>query len=183
MNRLNRPVEVCTSRLLLREMSLTSVDRWYQFFREDSILEFLPDRFDSPAEMRETIGWLIGNYSMPVSRIVRITLGVHERDLPEVPRGFVSFGELPEDAAKRELAYAIHPAVTGQGYATEACRAFLEWIGEIFTVSPVYASIDPRNVASLRVALKLGFKPLSGNGHPLADAQSAHLILERYGPT
>jgi RimJ/RimL family protein N-acetyltransferase len=164
-------------------MSLTSVDEWYRFFREDTILEFLPDRFDSPADMRETIEWLISNYSMPMSRIVRITLGVHERDLPEIPRGFVSFGPLPEDAAKRELAYAIHPAFTGQGYATEACRAFLEWIGEVFAVSPIYASIHRRNVSSLRVAEKLGFKPLSGAGDPLTDAQSAHLILERYGPT
>lgn len=56
-----------------------------------------------------------------------------------------------------ELAYELLPHAHGYGYATEAARALLD---AAFATGRrrIWATIDPLNAASLRVAEKLGFR-------------------------
>jgi len=48
--------------------------------------------------------------------------------------------------------------VHGQGYATEAARAALAWMETRFAPPRTVCIIDPENLASLRVAGKLGYR-------------------------
>jgi RimJ/RimL family protein N-acetyltransferase len=57
-----------------------------------------------------------------------------------------------------ELGYALHPDVGGQGLATEAARATLELAFTRYGFHRVYARIDEENVASVRVAERLGMR-------------------------
>lgn len=177
MNRFARPITVPTSRLVLREVSELHLEHWHRFFQQESILQFLPDRFETLEDLRTVLRWLIGNYDQPPVSIVRLTLGIHLQTSPSAPIGLVSFGPLPEEESKRELAYAVHPAYTGNGYGTEACRAFLSWIAETFPPTPIYASVDPSNHASLRVLEKLGFARDSPERRREEPESSGHLIF------
>jgi RimJ/RimL family protein N-acetyltransferase len=56
-----------------------------------------------------------------------------------------------------EAGWTYHPDAQGQGYATEAASAFLEWGWRRLDVASVTAMIEPRNLASARVAQRLGF--------------------------
>jgi RimJ/RimL family protein N-acetyltransferase len=153
------------------------LEQWHRFFQQESVLRFLPDRFDTVEDLRSVLRWLISNYDRPLSIITRLTLGIHLRSSSSAPIGFVSYGPLPEDESKRELAYAIHPANTGNGYATEACQEFLRWIAKTFSSTPIYASVDPSNQASLRVVEKLGFVLLSPNCGGMELESSGQLIF------
>lgn len=57
-----------------------------------------------------------------------------------------------------ELGYCIAREAWGRGIAVEAVRALLGFAFGQLGAHRVYASIEPRNAASIRVAEKLGFR-------------------------
>jgi RimJ/RimL family protein N-acetyltransferase len=56
-----------------------------------------------------------------------------------------------------EAGWTYRSEAHGHGYATEAASAFLEWGWKTLDVPFVISIIEPRNVASARVAQRLGF--------------------------
>jgi [ribosomal protein S5]-alanine N-acetyltransferase len=61
------------------------------------------------------------------------------------------------DHRSASIGYCFDDAVWGQGYATEAARALLQWAFDTLDLNRVQAETDTRNVASARVLAKLGF--------------------------
>jgi RimJ/RimL family protein N-acetyltransferase len=59
-----------------------------------------------------------------------------------------------------EVGWVLHPGSWGQGYATEAGRACLDWGFRDFELDYVTAMIQPHNARSLAVAARLGMEPL-----------------------
>lgn len=55
------------------------------------------------------------------------------------------------------IGYCLREAAWGQGYATEAVRAMLQWAYGTLDLNRVEAELDTRNAASARVLEKLGF--------------------------
>jgi RimJ/RimL family protein N-acetyltransferase len=60
------------------------------------------------------------------------------------------------DWPEPELAYALHPANWGRGYATEAAAAVRDWFFANQGAEQAASFIDPANTRSARVAAKLG---------------------------
>ena len=56
------------------------------------------------------------------------------------------------------LMYRFHPSVWGQGYATEATAALVNWAHESLPTATVVARIRPANAASHGVATKIGLR-------------------------
>jgi RimJ/RimL family protein N-acetyltransferase len=56
-----------------------------------------------------------------------------------------------------ELIYVFHISAWGKGYAVEAGRAMLSYVFERSSLERIYATIDPDNSASIKVAGKIGF--------------------------
>ncbi len=75
-----------------------------------------------------------------------------------------------------ELAYELLRAAHGRGYATEAGRAVVDWVGEA-GYPRLWAGVWDWNVASRRVLEKLGFRE---TGRVERDAvQGSHLLTVR----
>ena len=55
-----------------------------------------------------------------------------------------------------EIAWSLAPGARGKGYATEAARAAVGWSFETFPLDRIVSVIDPRNLASRKVAERLG---------------------------
>jgi len=77
--------------------------------------------------------------------------------------GVVGFAERKRDrgaelAGVPEIGWTLVTAAAGNGYATEAANAALEWGRAHFGQSRVIAIVAPDNLASTRVAEKCGFK-------------------------
>lgn len=79
-----------------------------------------------------------------------------------------------EDTVHVELPWSIEPRLHGQGLATEAATAAVEWAGEL-RIEEVVALVLPVNVASQRVAQKAGFEE-SGE---VLHAGLPHLLYRR----
>ncbi|MFJ2261213.1 GNAT family N-acetyltransferase [Streptomyces sp. NPDC087844] len=100
-----------------------------------------------------------------------------ERDMPEVPErwpgsfaveldgsmiGQILLRRAPEHhrpaaAGKADLGYLFLPRAWGCGYAAEACAAALDWFDGVLPGEPVVLATQTANVASMRLAAKLGF--------------------------
>ena len=59
-----------------------------------------------------------------------------------------------------EIAWALHRDVWGQGYATEAARAWIDWGFAALDAPYFTAMIEPQNERSLAVATRLGMTRL-----------------------
>jgi ribosomal-protein-alanine N-acetyltransferase len=72
--------------------------------------------------------------------------------------GAASFKGPPDDDGVVEIAYGIVPAYQGQGYATEAASALVEFAMERVEVCTIRAHTMPDGNASMRVLVKTGFQ-------------------------
>jgi RimJ/RimL family protein N-acetyltransferase len=63
-----------------------------------------------------------------------------------------------ERHAGGEIGYAFHPDVAGQGFASEACAAVLDLAYQELGLHRVVANMDARNLASMRLAERLGMR-------------------------
>lgn len=89
--------------------------------------------------------------------------------------GQLGFGEFrrdmePDIEGVPEMGWAFHLDVAGQGYASEAAAAALEWIDAALAPVEIAAIIDEANAASIRVAEKAGFnehRPATYRGEPI----------------
>ncbi|MBX5022966.1 GNAT family N-acetyltransferase [Rhizobium lentis] len=64
----------------------------------------------------------------------------------------------PSIEGTMEVGWALMPTAQGRGYATEALAALIGWAEAHFPGKAMSCIISPDNVASLRVAAKLGFR-------------------------
>jgi RimJ/RimL family protein N-acetyltransferase len=63
----------------------------------------------------------------------------------------------PAYAREVELGWRLHPSFWRQGYATEGGRAAVTTASEHLSLSRLIAVIDPLNLPSIAVAIRLGF--------------------------
>jgi RimJ/RimL family protein N-acetyltransferase len=71
--------------------------------------------------------------------------------------GWCSLNGWNRDYGSASLGYCFDDAAWGNGFATEAARALLQWAFDTLDLNRVQAETDTRNLASARVLEKLGF--------------------------
>jgi ribosomal-protein-alanine N-acetyltransferase len=80
--------------------------------------------------------------------------------------GLASFNGAPDAEGAVEISYAIAPAYTGRGYATEAARLLIAYATSSGQVRTVRAHTLPEENASTRVLEKCGFQHRGSVNHP-----------------
>ena len=65
--------------------------------------------------------------------------------------------EPPFDAP--ELGWGVAPEFQGRGYAAEALTAALDWTDAHLSASRTVCMISPENLASLKLAARVGYRP------------------------
>lgn len=66
----------------------------------------------------------------------------------------------PEFGEEPEMGWIFAREVHGQGIASEACRAVIDWAEANLAPTPIWAIIAPENAPSLKLAERLGFERL-----------------------
>jgi RimJ/RimL family protein N-acetyltransferase len=87
--------------------------------------------------------------------------------------GFIGFHTLPGPEylnpyapGSVEFGYTIFEEYRGQGYASEAVQALMDWAAREHGVTRFVVSISPTNEPSLRVAQKFGFRKVGSFDDP-----------------
>lgn len=142
-----------TKRLLLRRQMIEDLDDLWALYCDPEITRYIPDAPRSLAEAREELEWhMNGHPRFP-------ELGLWATIYKETGKFIGRCGLLPwtiDGQNEVEVAYAIAQEYWGQGLATEAAQAILNYGFERLKLSRLISLIDAENTASQKVAEKIG---------------------------
>ena len=120
---------------------------------DDDNKKFVPDEvWETVEEAEETLEFLISQYGSFEGPLVYPIIVKETKD----NIGYVQL--CPIDNGKWEIGYHIAKKHTGNGYATEAVKAFLPIIAKQVNISEIYGISLAENKASLAVMRKCGFE-------------------------
>lgn len=168
---MNEPIVTIleTERLLLRRQVIGDLDALWALYCDPEITKYIPDAPKSRDEAREELEWHMHGHPR------RPELGLWATILKENGKFIGRCGLLPwsiEGRDEVEVAYTIAREYWGRGLGTEAARAILRYGFERLGLRRLICTIEPGNVASQRVAAKIGMKlekkvdGIAGDGIP-----------------
>ena len=142
-----------TPRLILRHQVPADLDDLWALYCDPEITKYIPDAPRTREEAREELEWhMNGHHRNP-------DLGLWATIHKETDKFIGRCGLLPwtiEDQQEVEVAYTIARSYWGHGLATEAAQAILQYAFEKLNLSRLVSLIEPGNIASQRVAEKIG---------------------------
>ena len=142
-----------TERLVITEMTMDMAMDVHKNSLDEDTRRFVPDEvFETLDDAKETIEFLMSQYDSTDGPLV---YAVFTKD-GNKNIGYVQL--VPIDDGKWEIGYHIAKVHTGNGYATEAVKAFLPVIAEKVGITEVYGIRLLENAASGRVLEKCGFE-------------------------
>jgi RimJ/RimL family protein N-acetyltransferase len=142
-----------TKRLILRRQVITDLDDLWALYCDREITQYIPDAPRSREEAKEELEWhRNGHPRYP-------ELGLWATILKQTGNFIGRCGLLPwtiDGQNEVEVAYTIAREHWGQGLATEAAQGILQYGFENLHLSRLICVIDSENIASRRVAEKIG---------------------------
>ena len=142
-----------TDRLIITEMTMDMALDVHKNSLDEDTRRFVPDEvFETLEDAKETIEFLISQYGSAEGPLVYAVITKDE----DKNIGYVQL--VPIGEGKWEIGYHVAKAFTGNGYATEAVKAFLPVMAKRIGISEVYGIRLLENVASGRVLEKCGFQ-------------------------
>ena len=141
-----------TNRLIITKFTPDMAQAVHQNSLDENTRRFLPDEvFETVEDAAETIDFLMSQYEGADGPFVYpIITNDGGKNI-----GYVQLCQI--DDGSWEIGYHIAKQFTGQGYATEAVKAFLPVIAEKLNIKQVYGICLAENTASVRVLEKCGF--------------------------
>ncbi len=172
-----------TGRLLVRETTLEDVDEFYKLYEDPSMTRFMEGLFEDPEDekryQRDYIEKVYGLMGFGVWTLERLEDGaVIGRAGYSVRNGF--------DEA--ELGFLVGKEYQRQGYASEACRAILDYGRDILGFDKVQTLVKEGNTVSIHMCERLGFETVEAveveeniYGKAYREGQKVALSQATYG--
>ena len=148
-----------TARLVLRGFDARDVDAYAAMMADPDVARYLGDgrplaRADAWRQLALVVGhWELRGFGLWA--VVERATGTF--------LGRIGCYE-PEGWPGLEVGYVLARPAWGRGYATEGASAALRYAHEVLGRDRVVSLIQPENVASIRVAMRLGARP-AGEAH------------------
>ncbi len=148
-----RKVILETPRVLLRHQVIEDLDALWALYRDPQVTKYIPDAPKTRAEAREELEWFLHGHPRHPE------LGLWATILKENGKFIGRCGLLPWTIGGRdevEVAYSIAREYWGCGLGTEIARGILQYGFEKLGLKRLICLIEPENVASQKVAQKIG---------------------------
>jgi RimJ/RimL family protein N-acetyltransferase len=147
---------IYTERLLLRPFEDADLQAMYEMQSDEEVVRYL--YFDARPldEVRAALARKIAAVGIAGEgdglgvAVVRLETGEVVAD--------ISLWCVSEAHQQGEIGFVVHPAHQGNGYATEAARAMLDFAFDTVKLHRMVGRTEARNIASARVLEKLGMR-------------------------
>ena len=158
-----------TERLILRRLRMDDLEALSALYRDHELRRYFPEGVLSLEETQRELDWFLNGHP------VHPELGLWASIEKETGAFIGRCGLLPWDIEGRhevEVAYLLDRRYWGRGLATEAARAIIQYGFERLNLERLIALIDPENLASRRVAERIGMglekevEGIGGDGIP-----------------
>jgi len=142
-----------TSRLLLRHFVMSDLDDLFAFYSDPEVVKYIPDAPRTFEATKEELEWFMNGH--PKFPRLGLWATIHKATGQFIGR----CGLIPwtlDGKNEVEVAFALSRQYWGQGLATEAAQALVNYGFEHLHLSRLICLIDHGNTASIRVAAKIG---------------------------
>lgn len=144
-----------TPRLLLRHLDMDDLSELYALYRDPEIRRYFPEGVLSYEDTKEELEWFLHGH--PRYPELGLWATVHKESGKFIGR----CGLLPweiDGKLEIEIAYLLDKNFWHQGLATEAARDIMSYAFEKLRLTRLICLIDPENIASQKVAERIGMK-------------------------
>ena len=147
---------ISTQRLILRPMTMADETDLFQYQSDPDVVRYIP----WPERTKEQVHTALVN-ALGVNKLesegdyalLGIVLPSENKVIGQMA---LMYSSNQNQAA--EFGYVLNPAYGGHGYATEASRAVVDYLFGTGKFHRVFAKLDPRNGASEKLLVRLGFR-------------------------
>lgn len=152
MGQSSRMIIAASDRLQLRHLVESDLDAMHAVFGDPDVMRFGPG-----VQTRE---WIAGWLARRIDEYDRRGYGLWAVAVRGSTIGYCGLTWFPDINGRTEIeiGYRLARASWGHGYATEAARLARDHAFDALGLRRVIALVDPGNVASIRVAVKLGMR-------------------------
>ncbi len=172
-------IRLCTERLIIRQFAAEDWKDLHEYLSDPEVLRYEPDGVSDEPECR-----MLAAKRAEGNRFLAV-----ESNGKMIGHLYFSPTEEPEFRTW-ELGYIFNPQFYGYGYATEACRALLDYAFAELGAHRVMAMCNPDNSASWRLLERLGmrreghhlqqaFFRRDSKGHPIWHDAYQYAVLDR----
>ncbi|WP_395639943.1 GNAT family N-acetyltransferase [Pseudolysinimonas sp.] len=153
-------------RLRLRPLTAADTDALLAYRGDADVCRYLPFPPMDAAEIARRLEtqWFRTELAADDEHV---TLGAELRETGQLVGDVILFLKSRQHG-NGEVGWVFHPSVAGQGYATEAATAMLDWAFGANGLRRVVARLDARNDSSARLCERLGMR------------REAHLVENEY---
>jgi RimJ/RimL family protein N-acetyltransferase len=144
-----------TKRLLLRRLEPTDLDDLFALYSDPEVRHYFPEGTLSYQETKEELEWFLDGH--PQHPELGLWATIHK----ETDQFIGRCGLLPwiiDQQPEVEIAYMLAKAYWGQGLGSEAALGIRDYAFEKLGLSRLICLIDRDNIASIRVAEKVGMR-------------------------
>lgn len=145
-----------TERLILRLLELSDLDEMMLIWGDQEVMKYCGNAGTREQEMKSLEYYIKMQNTIGFSPYVVIL-----KESGEVV-GVCGFNP-PDHDCDAELMYHFKKAHWGNGYATEAARACVDYASTLTSIKVIGASIEAENISSKSVLVKLGFDSVEEN--------------------
>jgi RimJ/RimL family protein N-acetyltransferase len=142
-----------TNRLILRHLQLEDMDDIFALYCDPEVIKYIPDAPETYAQARKELEWFQNGH--PRDPRLGLWATIHKK----TDRFIGRCGLLPwiiDDIPEIEVAYALSKEFWGQGLGTEIAQGLLKYGFENLGLKRLICLIDQENLASIKVATKIG---------------------------
>ena len=154
-----KDIYIETERLIIKPYCMEDIDDLYKIYSDEKVMAFIPEGVMSYEWVKNLIKWMV-EYCYEKNtpeNIIKFGVSVFHKEEKKVIGwcGLCSLDCKPEDI---EIFYGLSSKYWGQGLATEAAMAMLNYGFDIVGLKRIIAVVRPDNIASKKVIEKMGMK-------------------------
>jgi len=147
--------DIVTERLVLRALRADDAETMFAYRSHPEVMRYQGWDPESLADVREFIAEHAGYEAYEPGSWRQFAIALRSDDTMIGDCGV----HVPEDKPEQaEFGITLAPAYQGHGYASEALRALLHLVFDTLGKHRAFASVDPRNLASLALFERAGFR-------------------------
>lgn len=154
-----KEMRINTSRLMIRPYVESDLVESFELMQNKEQLKYMPMEVMTLEEYKELFRWLIASYENHYDGDFKYSFAIFLKETGKFI-GWCGVGDNDCNAyyPDKEIYYLIGEDYWGNGYATEAMTALIDYCFNIMKLKRLIAFAKPENIASNRVIQKLGFK-------------------------
>lgn len=147
-------MRLSTKRLELRPIKSSDKEEFFKY-RSNAKANIYQDWI--PKNLEEVEAYIKNKPAIPNQPNTWFQFGLIEKSSCKLI-GDIGIHFMENNDKQVEIGYTLNKDFQGKGYATEALKCIINYIFNVLNKHRVFASVDPRNISSIKLLERLGFR-------------------------